>query len=657
MTLKFTLPNKELFSSKIFLFYGCFLVFLLSLLCRSMVDIGPDTGIYLDLGRKVYLGEKYYYHFFESNFPFSFYFYALQYFISLKTAINAIILSEIFINILALISLYFSAKILEKTTIYENKLLFNLIVISYFCGFFLRIGSLQIGEFGTKTSLVLLFFYPYLSFSFQRKTAFSKNELIARGLLMGAIPCFKIHYLILILPIEIYNFCKNRNYKFFLQLDKLVMTLTGSLALLVMIKCDLEYFEFIPSMWKFIYAPYGDVKVFFANFSQIFAFIMQFALIFVIFARQKFDENDKILTIVFLSASLLIILENIYTIDQQAVFFACVSVVFAKFIFNLFAKNKEILRENIFIISCLIFLPIFDLELLPASLLGLGGVVNIWYFAAIYFFFKKVFSLKEFLIFYFPAILIATLSAFFMGPYGYVWVNLFLFLGFLFLLEKKAAKKSFNILSVFAIFTAISILFYGYVSSFVQVATKENQYTSPNEISDIIFHYSKKYAKEKDEYFLMSSILNTHQFPMLNYLEKPNKSRFHIAVLQASNAKAQSHLMFDLKDEKQLFTLDYLFEDVRRAIKDENLKIIFFNNSNYNLHKDNRCIISNLEYYLLDPVFRKNFLQNFTFANHVITTKKLRNVVNIFLKKDDILGKLQPNKERINYDYEIYVRK
>lgn len=655
MTLKSTL-SKEFFSSKLFLFYSCFAVFLLSLFFRSMVDIGPDTGIYLDLGRKVYLGEKYYYGFFESNFPFSFYFYAFQYFISLKTAINPIILSEIFINIFAIISLCYSAKILQKTTIYDSKLLYNLIVISYFFGFFLRIGSLQIGEFGTKTSLLLLLFYPYLSFSLQRKTAFSKKELILRGILMGAMPCFKIHYLILILPIEIFNFCKNKSYKFFLQLDKLVMALTGSAAFFIMIKYDLQYFEFIPSMWKYIYGPYGSLKIFCENLAQILALIMQLALIFTIFAKQKLDENDKILTIFFISAALLIILESISTIDQQAVFYAVVSVVFVKFIFNLFSKNQEVITENIFVIFCLIFLPIFDLEFLPAFLLGLGGIINIWYLAAIYYVSKKVFAVKEFIFFYLLAILIIVFSSVFMGSYGYVWVNLSLFIIFLFFLEKKIAKKSFNILSVFAIFAAISTLFYAYICSFIQVVTKENKYTSPNEISDMIFYYSKKYAKEKEEFFLMSSILNTHQFPMLNYLEKPNKSRFHIAVLQASDTKPRSYLMFDNKNVEQLFTLDYLFEDVRRAIKDKNLRIIFFNNSNYNIHKQDRCIISNLEYYLLDPVFRKNFLQNFTFANHLITTRPIRNVSN-FMVRDDFLRKLKPNKERIFYDYEIYIRK
>ena len=93
-----------------------------------------------------------------------------------------------------------------------------------------------------------------------------------------------------------------------------------------MIKYDLQYFEFIPSMWKYIYGPYGSLKIFCesANFSFDYAACFNFT----IFAKQKLDENDKILTI-FLSLPLLIILESISTIDQ-ANSFLCefVSVVF-----------------------------------------------------------------------------------------------------------------------------------------------------------------------------------------------------------------------------------------------------------------------------------------------------------------------------------------
>jgi len=186
----------KIVSAQNFLVITCAIIFCLSIFLRSIIDIGPDTGVYLDLGKEVAKGHRYYYDFFESNFPLSFYIYALQYKISLGLKINPIITAEIFINFLALLSIFYSAKILQRSAIYNNRAHYNLIIISYFLGFFLRSNVIQLGEFGTKSSFLLLCLFPYISFSFERKIALTKSELIQRGILMGLIPCFKPHYLI-----------------------------------------------------------------------------------------------------------------------------------------------------------------------------------------------------------------------------------------------------------------------------------------------------------------------------------------------------------------------------------------------------------------------------------------------------------------------------
>jgi hypothetical protein len=92
--------NKNFFHSTIFLYSSCALVFLLSLFLRSRFDIGPDTGIYLDLGKKVFLGKKYYYDFFESNFPLSFWLHVIPYFLASFFKISPVISAEIFVNLL-----------------------------------------------------------------------------------------------------------------------------------------------------------------------------------------------------------------------------------------------------------------------------------------------------------------------------------------------------------------------------------------------------------------------------------------------------------------------------------------------------------------------------------------------------------------------------
>jgi len=648
-----------------FLFITSGLIFFFSIYLRSTIDIGADTAVYLDLGKKVAEGKKYYYNFFESNFPISFYFYALQYEIAKFTNIDPIILSEIFINILALLSIFFAAKILHRTTIHENKVHYNLIIIAYFAAFFLRPYALQIGEFGTKTSLLLLLLFPYISYSFEKKNLWSKKDLIWRGILMGLMPCIKPHYIIFPLFIEFQRFrIHKKSLHFFLELDKLVMALVGSLVLCFMIYFTPQYFEFIPPMWGKTYHVYDDIKIFLKNSWHNLAIIAQFIFIFLLFAHKKFSANDKILTIFFCAAATLMLIENLGTIDQLVVFYAIATICFTKFSYDIFAKEKNIFFNNRFIILAIMLLPLFDLEVLPAAFLGLSGFVNLWWFAAfIYpvvqyenFYFRK-YLLYYLCYFMLLAICIAGLK--FMGGWAYVALNLLSVFCVLFTFE--LGRKTFCALSVFVISAAISTLFYSYFSSVVGIFTRESPYTFPNKFSDNLVYYSKKFAPKNDEGFLMNSIWIAHQFPTLNYLHKDNLQKFHIAAIQADKGTAGSYLMFPIKDEARVFVYSYLFDDVKNAIKNPKVKVVFFNNSPEILSKDDRCLIPTLEYYFLDPGFRKIFLENFRFENHVVITHKVRPLTKISLltgEEPDIFSdKIKPSSNQILYDLEVYVRR
>ena len=192
-----------LISSKYFLYFTASLIALTSIFIRSIHDIGPDTAFYLYLGEKIAKGGKYYYDFFDPNFPISFYIYALQYRIASFFAINPIIFSDFFINITALISLFFSARFLKKTTIYSDKIAYNLLIIGFYLGFFIRYPAIELLEFGTKSSFLAILFYPYFALSLQREAPLTTSEKLIRGLLGGLIPCFKPHYLIYIIAIEL----------------------------------------------------------------------------------------------------------------------------------------------------------------------------------------------------------------------------------------------------------------------------------------------------------------------------------------------------------------------------------------------------------------------------------------------------------------------
>lgn len=660
------MANKNFIESKSFLNFSCLAIFLLSIFLRSMSDIGTDTGIYLYLAKKISQGGKYYYDFFESNFPLSFYFYYLQYQLAQILHLSPIFLSEIVINILALASIFWSAKILEKTTISNNKAHYNLLLISFFLSFFLRPLALQLNEFGTKTSLLLIALYPYLSFSFVRKNPLTRREEIWRGCLMGIIPCIKPHYLVLILCIELKYFFEKKHSA---HLDKFIMLLIGSIYLFLMLKFTPEFFEFIVPMWPKIYAPYNDVTIFIENIFRHFSVrILVFAFIFLIFARQKVDENDRILVLFYIGASILMLLENLGTVDQVVIFYATVTICYLKFTYDFLCLRKATLLENKFILGLLFFVPLFDLEILPTAVFGISGITSIWWLVAIFYPFfllkklskperQEIFSVRNraiFILSFFGFFICLALAAKYCGGWAYLAVNLAgLFLA-LFIFEKKIAVKfspKFSPFSFFIILAVIASLLYSYILAVSLVVSSGDEKTTPSPISDMIVYYSRQYAAEKTDRIYTITPLSFYQFPLLNYLGKEDDRKFYTASLQADQAIAGSNLMFQINDTDRVLTLSYLFDDMKNQLKNPQLKIIFVNNTPDILEKSQRCLIGTLEYYFMDAEFRKIFLENFHFENHVILTGNYKKSL-----ADNKFDNEKPAETRVLQDFEVYVR-
>ena len=651
--LKFISESRSLFV--------CTVIFLTSIFLRSTVDIGADTGVYLDLGKKIAEGKKYYFDFFESNFPLSFYYYALQFNISQISGLNTIILSEIFINFLAVVSIFWSEKILRNGKVFADKFHHDLVVIAYCLGFFLRPNALQTGEFGTKTSLLLISLYPYISYSFFRKIPLTKTDLIWRGMLMGIIPCIKPHYLIFIIFVEVYRFFCKPLFKFFLELDKLVMVLIGASYLFLMSKFTPEFFEFMVPMWSKAYSSYNDAGVFMENIWRHFASrILPFSFIFLIFSRLKFSDNDKILLLLFTAASCLMLVENVGTVDQVVVFYAIITICFLKLLRDIFVSKIIIFSEEMFIITALLLIPAFDMTILPASIFGLGGLVNVWWLVALIY---PFFSGKRIVLFWIPCLAIlatiAVLTLKYLGPWAYITVNLTILFGALFVFEKEFFVEKLSTLSVFVIFTSISCLLYSYLSTFAGVFSRESEYTSPHKLSDMTAYYAKKYAPQKDDGIVTISIWIAHQFPLLNYLAKENIQKFHVATMRADQGVAGKSLMFLINDSDKVFTNFYLFDDIKNAVKNVQTKLVLVNNAPKILNEHHRCFIGTLEYYFLDPEFRKFFLKNFHFENRVVINhqvKPLKKISFITKEKPSVFDQIIPSKQQLLHDFEIYVR-
>ncbi|MBU6140794.1 MAG: hypothetical protein KGP29_04470 [Proteobacteria bacterium] len=648
---KFTFENRVLIAC-------CSAIFLLSIFLRSLIDIGPDTGIYLSLGKKVADGKKYYYDFFESNFPISFYFYALEYRLSALLHIDPIITSEIIINLLALVSISWSAKILARSEVHQNKAHYNLIIIGFCLGFFLRPNALQMGEFGTKTSFILLLLFPYISYSFPRRSDFTKKDLIARGCLIGLMPCFKSHYIIFPLVIELYKFWQKKSVRFFLELDKLIAALIYVSYLIWMLKFMPEFFEMIVPMWMKIYGSYDSNDIFLGNFLRLIAaHIGPFAFSFLVFSRLKPDKNDKILLLFFCAAVLLFILENAMTIDQSVIFYSVTTICVLKFTFDLIVSKKIIFSENKFILISLFFLPIFDLSIFPSAIFGLTGFNNVWWLIAPIILIRY----PRFLLVYFLFLAAAIMIIKHCGYWSYIAFNIFALFGILFFYEKKIHAKfsqKFSVFSVFLISASLSSLIYLYVSSAFETLTRKSEYSFPNEVSNMINYYSKEFAPSREDSLLMVSSGNGFNFPRLNYLKKENYQKFHSASIQASSLHNKS--MFDISDLDGVFVGYYLFDDIRKVLKNPRTKVIFFNNSHNVLSQRNRCLITSLEYYLLDQDFRKFFLENFRFTNRVIINHEVEVIKNIPLItgiKPSAFDQITKSKKQVLHDFEIYVRK
>jgi len=650
---------KKIFSSKNFLLLTCSSIFLLSIFLRSIVDIGADTGFYLDLGKRIAEGKKYYYNFFESNFPLSFYFYALQYKISVLSGISQIIMSEIFINILAILSIFSAAKILQRSAIYEERRdHYNVIIISFCLGFFLRITALEAGEFGTKTSLLLLLLYPYLAYSFLEKEKFTKQDLIFSGALMGLIPCLKPHYAILIIVIEFSNFWKKKSPRFFLEIDKLICAMILAAYLNFMLIFTPEYFEFMVPMWRQFYAPYADKSEFFNNLiKHLTSQTLLLFLISPIFLRLNFSKTDKILSLIFCGAALLLALENIGTIDQEAIFYALATIVLLKFSYDFFSSKYFSFKENKFIILTLVLIPAFDITNFFTSIFNL---INIWFliFPLIFIFSKKQ---RNIFIYNFPLYFILTsISILFLTKNDKnlsLLINLISFFIFFVLYEKSYTKlnSKFSPLLIFVVVSINSYFAYLYISSIKNTVIGKNYFSSPSSLTDDMAHNVKLYAPSEQDSYLVVSNWIAHQFPLMNYLEKKNNFKYAVAMIYDAGG-SKTNTIFSIDKPDRAFVFNYLLDDFKKQLQNKDTKIVFVNQGEESLKSKTKCNIRLLEYYFQDLELRKIFMQNFHFQNRIIKYKEKDAAPRLMWKKEGVFDAIKPSKEVILHDFEVYVR-
>ena len=595
-----------------------------------MLDIGGDSAVYLDLVVKISAGGKYYYDFFEGNFPLSFYLYLIPQYFAAKAGISPIITAEIFVNFLGIATIFFSHKILRGSRL--TQIHQNIITIAFALGFFLRIDALGVNEFITKTTFFLICSFIYISFSFPRKNALSKKELICRGLMAGLLPCLKPHYIILPVIIEFHRFLQEKSSRFFIKIDKLVIYFTGIIYLLLMLKFTPEFFEFILPMWASVHYPYNNFHLFsdVNILDHLHSKIIFFSAIFLIFLRRKFLEEDKILALIFLAASLIFLAEVIGSIDQKAGFFGLITIVMAKIFYD-FVKSKDFdFGKNKLPLIFLMIWAIYDAK----EVITMRSWIMFWWaiIPAVLIILCYKIQRKRILFYALVPFLILLLCGVKIAQYNqeiFLVFSALIFLVFI-ILHEKIYEKFYNKFSPFFVFIQFFLLINlsaQYLFSISQAYSGSNIWKTPNFLSDNIISFSKAHLAEDEKILIMSDIIS-NTFPAVNYLKKPNNFIGNSAGILFWNIDRDYS---DLKNkEAAASTVDYILRDFKKRISDKKSRIIFINRNLDFTNKEDRCQIGLLENYFADHHFRKIFLQNYKFGGRI--------------------------KNKI-YDFEIYLRK
>ncbi len=658
----------------------CGLIFLLSIYIRSLSDIGPDTGVYMDVGKKMALGKDYFSDIFEINFPILMWLYALQYKVSIALNISPILMAEIFVNCGGLISIFFASKNLKRTKIYQDKIEFNLIIICFFLSFYLRPFGLLLSEFGTKTSYFLILFYPYLALILIDKKALKQRDLIVKGSMAGLIFCLKPHYLIFVVVIEIYLAIKCRSFRCLFEIDKLIFALICIAYFVLIQKIHPNFFEYVVPMWSAYFRTYSDVDKLLINLYSNMAFvILPYFGALLIFCRYKMQEIDKIFTIVFSASSLVVVVENIFTIDQFSLFCA-INLIFMTRILLIILRNKFLnFSENLFFLGFFIIVPLSQADCIRMVVFGFSGIFNLWWLMLIFSFIilykkldlesrKKIFSTKNivvFLIIYFTcfSLMIKAFSG--LNYWLSNFVALVFFVIFYFVCEKyfftKISEK-FTQFSVFIIMASLFLYAHDYSDNFRDLLSESGFRNKFRKIYDFKAYYYKTKAPNPDDNEINFYSLHQLAHPIVNYFNKDMPQK--ISIFGINSVSSHQRMMFPIRNPEVNFVYDFMIQDVKKMFKDKNTKLIFVDNYKINETLSSKCVVSYIEYLFFDKEIKNYFLKNFKFENRsiIVEKKEIKDDIYSWFSKEENLDEyskyqLKGSVRKISSDIEVYVRK
>ena len=646
--------------------FCCFLIVLLSLFKRSVIDIGQDSGFYLETTQKIFEGKKYYHDFFEYNFPISFLLLIIPVGISNLLGLSPIIIADYFVNLLAIFSLIWSYKILKNSQKIQSQLELNLLIICFTAGFFIRGRTLFFNEFLTKTSFLIIFFFPLFSYYVYGVEKLKKIQKIYLGIMSGLIISLKPNFIILFFLFEIYRVYQSHNIKSFLAIHNLVCASIISLYAIII-------FIFFPSFvenFSYMMSIYYDYKInyriddFSDKYLLIFNkiqinYLMYFMLFFVYIKNGQKNEFLNYLMLLMLAIIFIIFSENFY-IDQEIIFSSLgLSFIIINFV-NFLKQNKiSILHYWLvffsLIIFCFIATETFSLISSLLYYLGLPVLIYLLFFRH-FVDSKSYFYVKIFLIF--STILLIFLQfnhsklfdiffALFLMIISLINLNL--------CLEKYQVNKKFFHPIVFLVFlTTIGFVGEYFRAIFNNYSPNEAHLAlqSPNHQNKVLFEIVKSNIKNNDNLIIFGDAIE-NSYPFRNYAKIRNDSEFSQYDILANSLKYPI-----IYYQNELYNNKVLESLYQQIINPKNNAIIFYN------YRD--CTINNFEFVIRNsPQIKKYLLENFKFFTQHYSIKEDKsftpNYTQEFLTNDEFemvkgIDLTQPKIMKNNV-FEAYVRK
>ena len=646
--------------------FGCFLIILVSLFKRSMIDIGQDSGLYLEIAQKIFEGKKYFNDFFEYNFPLSFLLLIIPVGISKLLGLSPIISADYFVNLLAIFSLIWSYKILKNSQKIKSQFELNLLIICFTAGFFIRGKTLFFNEFLTTTSFLIIFFFPFFSYYFYGVEKLKKIQKIYLGILSGLIISLKPNFIILVFFFEIYRVYRSRNIMSFLAIHNLICASLISFYVIIV-------FIFFPNFvenFSYMMGIYHDYKInyriddFSDKYLLIFNkiqinYLMYFMLIYIYLKNGQKNELVNYLTLLMLAIISIVFSENFY-IDQEIIFSALgLSFVLINFIIFLKQNKISLLRHWLLFFSVMIFCFIssetFSLMCSMLYYLALPILIYLLFFCS---FVDSKSSLNAKIFLLFSVIFLVFLRFYFFKIFDFFVVIFLIIISFinlnLLLKNYHQNKKSFYVINFLIFFATTGFVGNYFRAVFNNYSSGEDHvfFKSPNSQNHALFEILKSNVKANDNLVIFGDAIE-NSYPFRNYAKLRNDSEFSQYNVLANSLKyPTTHYQIEAYKNKVLEGFH------RQIMNPKNNLIIFYN------HRD--CTISNFEFIMRNsPKIKEYFLANFHFlTQHYLWVEDKNftpNYTQEFLTNDEFdvvkgIDLTQPKIFKIKV-FEAYVRK